>query len=76
MRGNFNRRDPMDTFFKFFPYIFITAFGIIAVVVIVQFAAVGFIAYKVVTDPHGTSNFVGTVAGEAIRPITDAIKGE
>jgi hypothetical protein len=71
-----NNKDPMDGFFKIFPYIFITVFAISAIFMIIQFATVGFVAYKVISDPHGTSNFIGTVAGEVIRPIANAIEGE
>ena len=67
----------MDNFFeKVFPKLFIAIFAIAFISILVQFAVVGYAGYKLVTDPEGTANFVGTIAGEAIRPVADAIKGE
>ena len=70
-------KNNMDKFFdKVFPKLFIAIFAIVFVGVVAQFAVIGYAGYKVVTDPEGTAKFIGTVAGEAVAPVADAIKGE
>lgn len=78
MRGRFNRGDSsLEWFFeKVFPKLFIGMFILGAVVIVVQFAVVGYAGYKLVTDPTGAANFVGTIAGEVMRPVADAVRGE
>ncbi len=67
----------MDWFFdRVFPKLFIGIFAVALTVILVQFAIVGFVGYKVITDPMGSANFIGTVAGEALKPVANAVKGE
>lgn len=67
----------MDWFFdKVFPKLFIAIFAVAFIGILAQFAVVGYAGYKLVTDPAGTANFVGTIAGEALRPVADAVRGE
>lgn len=67
----------MEWFFeRVFPKLFIAIFVIVFTVIIVQFAVIGWAGYNLLTDPEGTANTVGTVVGEVIRPVVDAIKGE
>ena len=42
----------------------------------VQTAIIGIAGYHVLTDPEGTANMVGTIVGEAVRPVADVIRGE
>lgn len=75
--SNFNRGNDMDWFFeRVFPKLFIGIFAVAITVITVQFAVIGWAGYHVLTDPEGTANIVGTIAGEAIRPVAEAIKGE
>jgi len=77
MRNFGHRKDGMDWFFdRVFPKLFMTIFAIAFIAILVQFAVIGYAGYKLVTDPSGTANFVGTIAGEAIRPVADAVRGE
>ena len=74
---NFHRRDGMDWFFdRVFPKLFIGIFAVVITVFVVQFALIGVAGYHVLTDPEGTANIVGTIVGEAVRPVAEAIKGE
>ncbi len=73
--NRFGRKDPMDVIFKFFPWIFGIVLVITLTVMVVQFAVVGYMGYKVLTDPEGSAQFIGTIAGEAIRPVADAVRG-
>lgn len=71
------RRDGMEWFFdRVFPKLFIGIFVIVIAVFVIQFVIIGTAGYHLITDPEGTANFVGTIAGEALRPVADAIKGE
>lgn len=78
MRNRYIRKQSgMDWFFdRVFPKLFVGIFVFAATVILFQFAVIGYAGYKLLTDPHGTANFIGTVAGEAIAPVADAIKGE
>jgi hypothetical protein len=70
-------RDGMGWFFdRVFPKLFIGLFAVALTVILFQFAVIGVAGYHVLTDPEGTANFVGTIVGEAVRPVADAIKGE
>jgi hypothetical protein len=72
---NLRQSNGLDWFFdRVFPKLFIGIFALVATVILVQFAVIGYAGYKLLTDPHGTANFIGTVAGEAIKPVADAIK--
>jgi hypothetical protein len=73
--NRFGRNDSMDVIFKLFPWIFGIVFVITLTVMVVQFAVVGYVGYKVLTDPEGSAQFIGTIAGEAIRPVADAVRG-
>lgn len=71
------RGDTMGRFFdRVFPKLFIGIFVVVFTGIIVQFAVMGYVAYQVVTDPEGAANFVGNIAGEAVRPVAEAIRGE
>ena len=72
---NFHRHDG-DWLFRVVPWIIGGIFVFVITMVVVQFAIVGWAGYHVLTDPEGTANFVGTIVGEAVRPVADAIKGE
>jgi hypothetical protein len=72
---NFNRQSG-DWLFRVVPWVIGIGFVVTITVVLIQFAIVGWAGYHVLTDPEGTANFVGTIAGEAIRPVAEAIKGE
>lgn len=77
MRKFGQQRMGMDWFFdRVFPKLFIGVFLIVITVFLVQFAIIGYAGYHLITDPTGTANFVGTVAGEALRPVADAVRGE
>jgi hypothetical protein len=72
--NRYSRKDPMDTFFKFFPYIFIGMFVVAITVIVVQFAVVGYLGYQVVTDPEGSADTVGNILGRLAAPVADAIQ--
>ena len=72
---NFNHQSG-DWLFRVVPWFIGGVFVFVITMVVVQFAIVGWAGYHVLTDPEGTANFVGTIAGEAIRPVAEAIKGE
>ena len=75
--NRFNRSSGMDWFFdKVFFKLFIAVFAIAFIGVIVQFAVIGYVGYQVITDPMGSANFVGTVAGEVLKPVAEAVKGQ
>jgi hypothetical protein len=75
--NRFGQRNGMDWFFdRVFPKLFIGIFAVALTAILVQFAIVGFIGYKVITDPMGSANFIGTVAGEALKPVANAVNGE
>lgn len=76
-----NHRTPgtgvMSWFFRrVFPVLFIGVFALVVILVLGQVALVGWASYNLLTDPTGTANTVGTVLGEAIRPIVEAVEGE
>jgi hypothetical protein len=79
-RGNLNRRnfnhESGDWMFKVVPWIIGIGFVVVITVIAVQFVVIGWAGYHAVTDPEGAANFVGTIVGEAVRPVAEAIKGE
>lgn len=75
-RNNFYRRNTTDWFFDFiFPKLFIGIFVIVLTTIIAQFALIGWGAYQFISNPEGTANYIGTIAGEALRPVADAVRG-
>jgi TRAP-type C4-dicarboxylate transport system permease small subunit len=77
MRIRRHNNTGMDWFFdKVFPKLFIGIFLVILSVILVQFAFIGWAGYQFVTNPEGSANFVGTIIGEAVRPVADAVRGE
>lgn len=70
---NFHHHTLFD---RVFPVVFTVIFVIALAVILFQFALLGWAGYHVLTDPEGTANMVGTIVGEAVRPVADAIKGE
>ena len=77
---NFNRRgfdhSQGDWLFRFVPVFIGIVFVITITLVVIQFTLMGWVGYHAVTDPEGAANFVGTIVGEAVRPVAEAIKGE
>jgi hypothetical protein len=74
---NFHRRDGMEWFFdRVFPKLFIGMFVVVLTAITVQFAVMGWVGYQVISDPEGAAEMIGTIVGEAVRPVADAIKGE
>jgi hypothetical protein len=72
---NFHRHDS-DWLFRVVPWFIGGIFVFVITMVVVQFVVIGVAGYHVLTDPEGTANMVGTIVGEAVRPVADAIKGE
>ena len=77
----YNRRSPdsgvVSWFFRrVFPVLFIGVFALVVILVLGQVALIGWASYNLLTDPTGTANTVGTVVGEAIRPVIEAVEGE
>lgn len=72
--NRFGRKDPMDTFFKFFPYIFITMFVVAIAAIVIQFTVVGYLGFQVLTDPEGSAETVGNILGKLAAPVADAIQ--
>lgn len=72
----YGRRDPMDRFFNIFPYmyIFIVMFAIVLTWFFIQFAAIGYINYSVITDPKGSARFIGEITSEAVKPVINTIE--
>ena len=73
--GSFNHQR-RSRLFTIVPWIIGIGIALTFTIVIAQFAVIGWAGYHVLTDPEGTANIVGTIAGEAIRPVAEAIKGE
>jgi hypothetical protein len=76
MNSRFNRQSNFDRNFNLMGRLFWVMFAVAAMLIVGQFALMGWAGYQLVTDPEGTANFVGTIVGEAVRPVADAIKGE
>ena len=74
--ANQNRYRQRSRLFTVVPWIIGGFMLLTLTIVLAQFALFGWAGYHVLTDPEGTANFVGTIAGEAIRPVAEAIKGE
>jgi len=49
-------------------------FAVVATMIFAMWSAMAYVVYQVVDDPHGTANFVGTIAAEALRPVVETIK--
>ena len=70
-------RSGMDWFFRrVFPVLFMSIFVIVIAVFVIQIVVIGTAGYHLITDPEGTANTVGTVIGEVVRPIADAVQGQ
>ena len=69
-------RQRQSRLFTIVPWIIGIGIVLTFTIVIAQFAFMGWAGYHLVSDPEGTANFVGSVVGEAVRPVADAIKGE
>ena len=76
MRSRFNRQSDFDRKFNLMGRVFWVMFAVVAMLIFGQFALMGWAGYQLVTDPEGTANFVGTIVGEAVRPVADAVRGE
>lgn len=76
MNSRFNRKSDFDRNFNLMGRLFWVFFAVVLTLVVGQFALMGWAGYQLVTDPEGTANFVGTIVGEAVRPVADAVRGE
>lgn len=76
MRSRFNRQSDFDRKFNLMGRLFWVFFAVVLTLIVGQFALMGWAGYQLVTDPEGTANFVGTIVGEAVRPVADAVRGE
>jgi len=65
-----------DWLFKVVPWVIGIGFVFTLGFIIVQFAVIGWAGYHAVTDPEGTATFIGTIVGDAVRPVAEAVKGE
>lgn len=76
MNSRFNRQSNFDRNFNLMGRLFWVFFAVVLTLIVGQFALMGWAGYQLVTDPEGTANFVGTIVGEAVRPVADAVRGE
>lgn len=76
MNSRFNRKSDFDRNFNLMGRLFWVMFAVVLTLIVGQFALMGWAGYQLVTDPEGTANFVGTIVGEAVRPVADAVRGE
>ena len=76
MRSSFNRQSDFDRKFNLMGRVFWVFFAVVAMLIFGQIALMGWAGFQIVTDPEGAANFVGTIVGEAVRPVAEAIKGE
>jgi hypothetical protein len=74
-RRSFNNQSG-DWMFKVVPWVIGIGFVVTITIVMIQFAVIGWAGYHAVTDPTGTANFIGTIVGDAVRPVADAVRGE
>jgi hypothetical protein len=80
MNNRFNRRNnrmsDFDRNFNLVRNVFWVFFSVAIIFIAIQFMLIGWAGYQLVTDPEGTANFVGTIIGEAVRPVADAVRAE
>ena len=76
MRNIHNRNRSGGWLFKAVPWVIGIGTVFTIVFVVAQFAFIGWAGYQVVTDPEGTADFIGNIAGSVAGPVADAIKGE
>jgi hypothetical protein len=63
-----------DRNFKRMNVVFWIFFAVVATVIFTMWGVMAYVVSLAVSDPHGTANFLGTIAAEAIRPVVETIK--
>lgn len=75
MRSRYNQHRS-DRLFRVVPWFIGGVFILVITMVIGQFVIMGWTGYHLVTDPEGTAKLVGSILGEIVRPVADAVRGE
>ena len=54
--------------------VFGVVFAVIFIGLIANFAFIGYVGYKVASDPEATAEFVGNIAAKAIAPVANELR--
>lgn len=69
----YNRRR-LGTGIRIFNVVFGVVFAVIFVGVMANFAFIGYVGYKVASDPEASAEFVGNIAAKAIAPVANELR--